>query len=230
MPVSYRTPRLSIVIPTLDESARIGELVARARKEADEVVVSDGGSNDATATIAKAAGATVCVSPPGRGCQLDAGARSATGGLFLFLHADTELPPGAGNALRWAAGRALWGCFSVRVESDDLRLRWCGRYMTARARHFGTATGDMAIWSTRELFERIGGFGPRKVCEDLDFSKRAARQSPPMVLPLRVATSARRWQAEGLARTMSRMWLVRAGFHLGVSDSALASWYRSAPR
>lgn len=222
--------RLSIVIPALNEARAIASMVERARLEADEVVVCDGGSLDNTVALAKAAGAIVCQSAPGRGVQLDTGAAAATGEILWFLHADSALPPGAGAAVRWGATTSLWGCFSVRIESDDYRLRWCGRYMTLRARKNGSVTGDMGIWCRREAWISGGGFGQRRVGEDLAFSAHLRRMEPGTVLPLRIGTSARRWEANGVARTMLRMWLVRSAFYAGVSDEILLRLYRSAPR
>lgn len=223
-------PRLSIVIPVLDESGVIRDVVARARGEADEVVVCDGGSTDATLDLARHAGSVVCSAPRGRGRQLDHGAAAASGDVLLFLHADTLLPPGAGAAVLWAAAHSGWGCFSVRIESTDPRLRWCGRYMTTRARQTGSVTGDMAIWCRRAWYDQVGGFGPRGVCEDLDFAQRLRAIAPGLVLPLRVGTSARRWEAEGVTQTILRMWMVRSAFYAGASESTLARLYRSRPR
>lgn len=223
-------PRISIVIPALNEAAGIAVLVERARLEADEVVVCDGGSLDNTVTLAKAAGAIVCQSEPGRGRQLDAGAAVASGEILWFLHADSALPPGAGAAVRWGASTGPWGCFGVRIESDDYRLRWCGRYMTLRARKNGSVTGDMGIWCRREMWSSTGGFGTRRVGEDLAFSRLLRQIEPGNVLPLRIGTSARRWDAEGVTRTMLRMWMVRGAFYAGVPDAVLVWLYRSAPR
>lgn len=223
-------PTLSIVVPTLNEAAVIGAVVANALAEGAQVVVSDGGSTDGTPDLARAAGASVCHAEGGRGPQLDAGANAATGDVLLFLHADSVLPPGAGAAVRWAAATAAWGCFSVRIESADPRLRWCGRYMTARARLTGTATGDMGIWCTRAAFGQAGGFGTRRVGEDLDFCRRLRAISPITVLPLRTTTSARRWEAHGISRTMIRMWFVRGAFYAGAPDTVLRALYRSNPR
>jgi rSAM/selenodomain-associated transferase 2 len=221
--------RLSAVVPAFHEPA-IGALVAQLRNECDEVLVVDGGSTDDTAALAQAAGAVLVGCDRGRGRQLDAGIGAANGDVLWFVHADSTLPPGAGAAVRHAARVHPWGCFAVRVESEDPRLRWCGRYMTVRARRTGSATGDMAIWARRDLIDRVGGFGARGVCEDLDFALRAREVAPCCVLPLRVGTSARRWEAEGVTRTMLRMWAVRGGFHLGLPDRTLTAMYRRNPR
>ena len=217
-------------MPALNEAQGIERLVSRLRLEVDEVVVADGGSSDGTPGLAAAAGAVVISAPRGRGPQLDLGAQVATGDVLWFVHADTTVPAGAGAALRHAAATHDWGCFAVRVESDDPRLRWCGRYMTLRARRTGSATGDMGIWARRGAFEEAGGFGKSVICEDIQFTDRLRRRYPWAVIPLRLGTSARRWEANGQTLTMLRMWAVRAGFRVGLSEAWLVGVYRGPRR
>ncbi len=97
---------ISVVIPVLDEERRIGAQLARLAALAGlhEVIVADGGSTDGTVALARAAaGVIVLEAPRGRAAQMNAGARVATGDVFLFLHADVTLPP---DAAAWI-GRAL---------------------------------------------------------------------------------------------------------------------------
>jgi rSAM/selenodomain-associated transferase 2 len=222
--------RISAVVPVLDEERGIAAVVGRLRDESDEVIVVDGGSADATVAAAEAAGATVLVSGRGRGEQCNSGAARSAAEVLWFVHADSVVPPGAGAAIRAAARSSRWGCFAVRVESDDWRLRWCGRWMTARARRGGACTGDMAPWFRADFFRELGGFPRWPVLEDLGISDRARARAPCAVLPLRVGTSARRWEAEGITRTMLRMWAVRGAYRAGVPVDPIARWYRTHPR
>ena len=105
---------ISIIIPTLNERARLARLLDALDREQTphEVIVVDGGSDDGTAQEARRRGALVLKSDPGRGRQLALGARAAVGHVLLFLHADCVFPPGGWTAstpcftstLRWSAG------------------------------------------------------------------------------------------------------------------------------
>lgn len=221
---------LTAVVPTLDEAPRIAALVERLRAEVDEVVVSDGGSHDGTPDVARSAGARVVSGPPGRGPQLDRGAAAAAGDVLWFLHADADVPVGLGAAVRRAAEGRAWGACETSIDSADPRLRWTAFVMTRRARWTGAMTGDMGIWCRRALFDTLGGFGALPALEDLDFSDRARAAAPWALVGPAIGTSARRWTAEGVTRTMVRMLALRAAYRLGVPPARLARRYRSAPR
>lgn len=221
---------LSVVVPTLDEEARIGTLVSMLLAEVEEVVVSDGGSRDRTRAVAEAAGARVVEGPRGRGPQLDRGASAARGDLLWFLHADAAVPAGLATAVKRAAEAAPWGACETRIGSADPRLRWTAFVMTRRARWTGAMTGDMCIWARRTLFERVGGFGTLPALEDLDFTDRARAVAPWTLVSPPLGTSARRWTARGINQTMARMLAIRLAYRLGASPLRLARMYQSAPR
>lgn len=230
MPAVLTSPgvSLSAIVPTLDEAAALPRLLRQLTSEVDEVIVADGGSTDGTQALARAAGARVVEAVGGRGPQLNAGADRATGRRLWFLHADTLLPDGLGATVRSAPGR--WGCCAVRVGSRDLRLRWCGRAMNLRARLTGSCTGDMGMWVDRALFLDLGGFAPLAALEDLELSDRLRAAAPWTVLAPRLTTSARRWEAHGVNRTMVQLWALRLGYRLGVDPRRLAATYQRRPR
>ena len=213
---------ISVVVPVLDEAVVLPRLLA-SLGEVDEIVVVDGGSTDDTCALATAAGARVVRAARGRGAQLQAGVAAARGDRLWFLHADTEVPAGAVAALR--AARAEWGCFAVEIGSADLRLRATGALMTLRARLTGSATGDMGIWAGRGLVERVGGWPALRAFEDLVFTDRARAVAAWEVLTPRLTTSARRWEARGITRTMAQMMVLRAAYRLGADPTRLAERY-----
>ncbi|HVS02120.1 MAG TPA: TIGR04283 family arsenosugar biosynthesis glycosyltransferase [Thermoanaerobaculia bacterium] len=219
--------RLSIVVPALDEAAALQRCLPAARSQADELIVSDGGSGDGTAAVASALGARVVCGPPGRGPQLNRGAAAASGDVLLFLHADTLLPPQAGEGVRRAvaAGRR-WGAFPLAFDDPSWRFRLTGRLISWRTRLTGLPLGDQAQFVTRRAFAEIGGFRDWPVLEDLDLARRLRRQQHPALLPWPVTTAARRYRQRGLLRTVVRNWLIWALFVLGVPPRRLAGLYR----
>lgn len=193
-----------------------------------EVIVVDGGSSDDSLGIAECFGCVVAGSPRGRARQLNAGAALAGGGALLFLHADTRLPAAALGLVAEALddGRFAWGRFDVHIEGAKGTLRLVACMMNGRSRLTGIATGDQAIFVTRRAFTEVGGFPDQPLMEDVEMSKRLRTISPPACLRERVTTSARRWQARGVWRTILLMWRLRFDYWRGVPPSVLAEAYR----
>jgi rSAM/selenodomain-associated transferase 2 len=219
---------LAIVVPVLDEQQLAPELAAHLGPLAEraEVVVVDGGSSDGTVDRLRRSQLRVIVSERGRARQMNAGARATTAPVILFLHADTRLPPGAPDAIAAAiGGGASAGCFSLRIDSSDPRLKLAARIITWRSRLMTSASGDQAIFCSRAAFERTGGFADVALCEDLELVSRLRRNGRFVCLPDQVETSARRWQKHGVTRTIGLMWMLRLGYHLGVHPSTLHRLY-----
>jgi rSAM/selenodomain-associated transferase 2 len=156
---------------------------------------------------------------------MNAGAAAASGDVLLFLHADTRLPDDADRLIVDALTRSnrLWGRFDVQFERGALPLIAC--MMNIRSRLTGIATGDQAIFVTRNAFQRVGGFPPIALMEDVTISTRLKRLSHPICLAARVTTSPRRWQQNGVFRTVLLMWRLRLAFFLGAKPEALARAY-----
>lgn len=223
--------RLSIIIPVLDEAAGVETRLAALtglRRAGCEVIVVDGGSSDATCESAAPLCDCLIRSERGRAVQMNAGAACARTDLLLFLHADTALPNGALDAIEAATrGAALaWGRFDVSLDSPRRTLRLVAAMMNLRSRLSGIATGDQALFMTREIFRRVDGFAPIALMEDIDISRRLKRLARPRCLRLKVTTSARRWESRGVWRTILLMWRLRLAFFLGASPDALARRYR----
>jgi len=226
-----KPPRLSIVIPTLNEAAAIGEALAALqplRARGCEVIVADGGSADGTAALARPLADAVVASDAGRARQQNAGAAASGGEVLLFLHADTRLPPDADarvfDGLR-RTGRG-WGRVDVRLTGRHPVLRLIERMMNLRSRLTGVATGDQAIFVRRDRFLAVGGFPDIPLMEDVALSKALKRHGPPLCLCDAVTTSSRRWESRGVYRTMVLMWRLRAAYWLGADPARLADRYR----
>lgn len=223
------TPRvkLAIVIPTLDEAESLRRTLPAALAVADEVVVSDGGSRDGTAEVARELGARVVAGPPGRGGQLNRGAAAVTADVLLFLHADTTLPEGAAGKVREAvSGGARGGAFLVRFDVDRPTQRLGAWLINRRTRLIRLPLGDQAQFATRKTFEELGGYPDWPILEDLDFALRLRRLGGMALIADPVTTGARRFIEQGVVRTVATNWLIWMLFLLGVSPHRLARLYR----
>ncbi|SEL03566.1 TIGR04283 family arsenosugar biosynthesis glycosyltransferase [Halomonas daqiaonensis] len=228
------TPTLSIIIPTLNEAAKIEDLlnglVTRQTGDAKggvEIVVVDGGSRDDTVDRARPLASRVIVEALGRARQMNAGTREARGRYLLFLHADTRLPPGADLSIASAlSGQSVWGRFDIRLEGHHPLLPVIARAMNLRSRLTGIATGDQGLFMTREAFEAVGGFPDQPLMEDIEMSRRLKRLSPPACLKEKVVSSGRRWERDGAWATIRLMWRLRWRYWRGEPAESLAREYR----
>jgi len=220
---------VSVVIPALDEAdlcvARLDALQG-LRTQGAELVLVDGGSRDATPELARARVDRLLASPPGRARQMNAGARQASGEVLWFLHLDSQVPPGAVAQLRQAAVAGPgWGRFDVRLDGRAPLLRVVERMMNLRSRLTGIVTGDQGLFVRRALFEQVGGFPEIALMEDIAISGRLRRLARPACLRPPLVTSARRWERDGIVRTILLMWLLRAAYRLGADPARLARIY-----
>ncbi len=219
--------RLAVIIPTLDEEGAIRRLLPALDGFADELVVSDGGSGDRTAEAARALGARVVAGSAGRGPQLNRGAAATRAEILLFLHADSEPPAGAAEAIRRAVAEgADGGGFELEFDGDHRWMRRGSRLVNLRTRLTRLPLGDQGQFVTRAAFERLGGYRDWPILEDLDFARRLKRHGRLAVLPLRMRTSSRRYLERGIARTVALNWLIWALHVVGVSPHRLARLYR----
>ena len=217
--------KLSIVIPALNEAAFIGRTLAALaplRARGHEVIVADGGSDDATRSLAAALADRIIVAPRGRARQMNAGAAAATGQALLFLHADTVLPDSPDQLIEKALKDKPWGRFDVEIDGASPLLCVVAFFMNQRSRLTGIATGDQAIFVRRSEFAE---FPDIALMEDVAFSKAMKQRSAPACLRARVRTSGRRWERRGILRTVLLMWRLRLAYFLGAAPDELARRY-----
>lgn len=215
---------LSVVIPALNEERSVAHAVASVRGLA-EVIVVDGGSEDATAEAARRAGARVVASPRGRGLQLDRGAREATGDWLVFLHADTRLEDGWAQALFSLPADVVGGAFRLAVDSPRRAYRLIEAGVALRCRLFRLPFGDQGIFVRRAIYGIIGGFPPLPLMEDLAFSQRLGRAGRMAFPAVRAFTSARRWEEGGVVATTVRNLGLQALYAAGLPPDRLARLY-----
>lgn len=219
---------VSIVIPALNEAAVIAAAVQRARALAPrEVLVVDGGSVDATAELARSAGAEVLAARRGRALQQNAGAHAARGAWLLFLHADCWLDARAADQIATVLARpgTTHGAFRQRIAARGCVFRALEHGNAARVRLLGLPYGDQGIFVRRDLFWSLGGFPEVALLEDVLLAQRLRRIRRPALLTGPLHVSARRWQRQGVLRQTLRNWSILAAFAGGVSPDRLARFY-----
>lgn len=220
--------RFAIIMPVFNEALRLGEAVSQFTDGHDHLLVVDGGSTDRSVVAALAAGKRVIVSPRGRARQMNEGAKQAgPADVLLFVHADVRLPPNwralIERSVRAGAG---WGRFDVTLNATHPVLRLVGMFMNLRSRLSGIATGDQAIFITREAWQRVNGWPDVSLMEDIRMSRQLLTTcGRPACLPERVSVSARRWEERGILRTILLMWGLRGLHALGVSPVTLHRFY-----
>ena len=219
---------LSVIIPALNEVARIPAAIDSAfAAGASEVIVCDGGSTDATTTIAAAHGARVIASEPMRSVQMNRGAEESRFENLVFLHADTTLPTGAGAAVCTALDfGAIFGGFRLRFAESSVRLAIAATMVNLRTFFTRCPWGDQAQFIRRETFFATGAFQPWPLLEDYELAVRMKRLGRTCVLPFHVTTSGRRFLARGVLATALLNWRIIAAYRMGADVAQLAKLYR----
>lgn len=223
--------RISVIIPALDEVSCLGDHLAGlgAIGGLHERIVVDGGSRDGTMEVARSfPGVHVIAAPRGRASQMNAGARRASGEVFLFLHADTSLPA---DATRWiretlADPAVVAGAFRTWTVTEQRRT-WLSPLLhlaDIRSRYSRLPYGDQAMFVRADAFWRLGGFPELPLMEDLELSRRLRRLGRVRTVPASVRVSGRRFLSRPLYYTLLVNifpWLYR----LGVAPRIMAMLY-----
>jgi rSAM/selenodomain-associated transferase 2 len=207
----FAAPRtISVIIPSLNEADYIGRCLAALRSQTGirEIIVADGGSTDATASIATREGAQVLVGQKGRGVQIRPAAGIARGDVLLILHADAVLHPGASGRLLDALAKdpgAAGGCFGMEFDSGGRGSGIISALNNFRAAATGIVFGDQAQFVRAAALKQIGGFPDLMLMEDVELSLRLKTVGTVLYLRKGVAVSGRRWQAGRCLRNLSKV-------------------------
>jgi len=223
--------KLSVVIPVFNE----GDCLERLRQHSGihEVILIDASdASDSLAVLSELALEDGVIlkktHQKGRSKQMNLGASIATGQSLLFLHCDTELPLQAVDAVESCLQTNHWGRFDVDLNAAGWNFRIIETMLRLRSRITNVATGDQAIFVRAEWFKEQGMFADMPLMEDIEFSRRVSPRFKPGLAAIAVKTSARRWQRNGVWKTILLMWKLRFLFRVGVDAEKLAAMYLHA--
>lgn len=225
---------LSVIIPVLNEAKNLESILSRLRAicPAAEVIVVDGGSEDETSTVVRRFPWVMYLSGRrGRASQMNAGAAVANGEVLLFLHADVRLPAGAEAAIieAFSDRDIVAGRFDIRFDNPRPVFKVIAFFINLRSRLTKICTGDQALFVRRKTFEELGGYPDIPLMEDVELARRLKRRGRIGRLRSKVTASARKWEREGVFRTILLMWALRFLYFIGVNPSRLHRWYYGRP-
>lgn len=220
---------VSVVIPTLDAAPVLPACLLSLIEGLDtgllrELIVSDGGSCDATIALAKEAGAWVLSGRTGRGGQLKRGGEAAQGDWLLFLHADTILAPGWSKTVADHIGSSDKAAyFQLRFRAAGSAPRLVARWANFRSRLFGLPYGDQGLLISRALYDQVGGFADQPLMEDVAM----ARSLRGRLIGLKsfAETGAEKYARAGWLRRGGRNLWTLARYLTGSSPDKLAEFY-----
>lgn len=219
---------LAAVIPTLDAAGSLARTLAALHGRVAEVIVADGGSTDATRSLAEAAGARVLAAPRGRGSQIAAGVAAAAAPWLLVLHADTIPGPGwaeaAGAFMADPANAERAAHFRFALDDAAPQARRLERAVAWRCRALGLPYGDQGLLISRAFLDRLGGFRPVPIMEDVDLVRRIGRARI-VGLDVPFVTSAARWREGGWWRRSARNLACLALWFAGLPPERIAALY-----
>ncbi|MGM0369566.1 MAG: TIGR04283 family arsenosugar biosynthesis glycosyltransferase [Bacillota bacterium] len=222
---------ISVIIPVLNEEERIVDIIEHVNNLAGqkEVIVVDGGSIDQTYELAENLADKVCETKAGRAQQMNCGAKAASGDVYLFLHCDSQLESGSLLALDVAMRdeEVVGGCFKLQIDSDSWPLRFISWSSNLRAKYLNLIFGDQGIFVRQEVFAELGGYPEIELMEDWEFSRKLAKVGKLNLLDHQIYTSARRWEKNGIWKTIWLMHKIKFLYLLGVSPAKLKEMYKS---
>ncbi len=222
-------PKLSVIIPTLNEGNYLKDTLLSLVGHPCEVIVVDGSSQDQTIEIAQSFGVKVIVTAPHRAKQMNMGAANAKGDILFFLHGDTKVPSDFGQQIliNLAKPGVVGGAFRLGIDQAKWDLNLVKWGANTRSGLFQLPYGDQSIFLTKNIFNQTGGFPEIAIMEDFALIKRLQQLGRIAIATSEVKTSARRWQRLGIVKTTLVNQMMILGYYLGINPDRLGRWYRS---
>lgn len=223
--------KISVIIPVYNEESCIAETLRglqQIREEGHEIILVDAGSTDDTCALAEPLVDQVIHSAKSRALQMNNGASRAKGQYFWFLHADTRVSPGAMKTLQQVLNdeNFKWSRFDIRLSGKHILFRIIERMVNFRSCVTAIATGDQGICVERNLFFQTGCYPEIPLMEDIALSTRLKNVKRPVCIHEPLITSSRRWEENGIVKTILLMWRLRFLYWVGISPDKLVKMYK----
>lgn len=224
------SPYLSVVVPVLNEATLMADFLGRLRQIAPdaEIIVVDGGSDDATASIAQTCADIVLRAPTGRALQMNAGAKAACGEVIWFLHADLQPPANARKLIEATLSESscVGGCFRLRFPKRELIYRISDSFGNLGVEVFGFALGDHGIFCRRASFLEVGGYPEVPILEDAEIYRRLHRLGRMVQMRPEIVCNPRTYERYGPYRTTVVYFFILVLYVIGVPIASLYRIYR----
>ncbi len=234
MPVNDKkaVPEFSVNIPVYNEASAINSTIenileTKAGRRV-EILACDGHPLKTTLNEIKNPEIVKISSAKGRGTQMNAGAKKASGRILVFLHADTKLPQNAFARIEKALGmqNIRAGAFNLGIDSQKKIYRIIEKISSLRSRITRVPYGDQVFFTTGEYFHETGGFADIPIMEDVDFMERIKKRKEKIfIIHDRVKTSSRKWDEEGVIFCTLRNWFLITCHHMGIRPDRLVKIY-----
>ena len=224
---------LSFIVPAYNEELELPATIAAIRNAAQdrqyELIVVDDASTDATAQIAREAGAeVVTIHRRQIAAARNAGGRAAHGDVLFFVDADTRINR-AHVAGALASLRAGYAGGSARVITDGKVPLWGQLFVKSFcAIYFAAKLGAGAfLFTSRENFAKIGGFDEEFfVGEEVYFSLALRKLGRFKILPEPIVTSGRKLRMYSAGKIFGNMMaVICGGTRVARSREKLDLWY-----
>ena len=220
---------ISVIIPTLNAAQNLPACLGALSEGLTaglltEVIFADGGSTDDTEQIAEEVGAKFVQANKGRGRQMTEAATCAKGEWLLFLHADSVLDRDWPNSLgKHLLDAEKAGYFTLRFDEKIFPARLVATWANLRSRWVGLPYGDQGLLISRRLYDRVGGFDPIPLMEDVAMAKKLRRKLT--AIPIGIETSAEKYRKHGWFKRSMTNFSILLQYLLGVDPNRLADKY-----